>query len=473
MYVTSTGNHKIVRFSLAGGSAEDLGNPGGLLAGESFGLALDLAPDLRTTLTNTIGGGLPNGGDFNWTLRVFNEGTAPASFFNGQVLVRDNLPPGPTYGAPAVTYSSNVTYSDNIHCRVTDNVLTCTANFLPVTLNPASRFDVLFNVRPKAPGKLINPTGGVCRADPDNRIPESHEDNKDCADAVSVNVPVLGRQMYVTNMILPYDHLSRGNLDGTYGAILGNLDGFLSEPAGVALDLVRGKLYVASSRNNKIIRANLDGSSPEDLGNLGGLIYTPQGIALDLAPGKMYVTSYRNNKVVRANLDGSGPEDLGNLGNLLNQPYGIALDLAGGKMYVLSCVNSKIVRADLDGGNPEDLGNLNGSLTFPWGIALDLRGGKMYVTSGGNNNIVRANLDGSSPEDLGNPGGLLSGAVGIALDLAQGRMYVTSFGHRKVVQANLEGTDAVDLGNLNGSLTFPWGIALDTGYLVFLPLLLR
>ncbi len=77
-------------------------------------------------MTNTIGGGLPSGGDFNWTLLVVNTGTAPASFFSGQVLVRDNLPAGATYGTPTVTSTNNVTNSGNIHCSLAANELTCT-----------------------------------------------------------------------------------------------------------------------------------------------------------------------------------------------------------------------------------------------------------------------------------------------------------------------------------------------------------
>ena len=471
MYVTNNNNH-MVQANLDGTGGVDLGNPGLLLAGGPFGLALDLAPDLQVTKTNTIGGGQPPGGDFNWTLRVANAGAAPASFFDGQVLLRDNLPPGPTYGTPTVANITDIFNGWNLQCGLAAQVLTCTATGGSVTLKATTgRFDVMFNVRPNAPGTLINPTGGVCRADPDNRVPERLEDNNDCANTVSVNVPVLGRQMYVANLI-PGGPLSRANLDGTDGASLGNL-GLLNQPAGLALDLANGKTYIASSGNNKIVRANLDGSSPTDLGNPGGFLNTPADVALDLAGGKMYIVSYFNHKIVRANLDGSGATDLGNPGGFLNNPISMALDPANEKMYIVSRANQKIVRANLDGSGATDLGNPGGFLLIPQHLALDLLNNKMYIASSANHKIVRANLDGTGGTDLGNPGGLLNIPVGIALDLSEGRMYIVSNGNRKIVRANLDGTGGVDLGNLNGSLNNPWGIALDRRNLLLLPLLLR
>jgi len=67
---------------------------------------------------------------------------------------------------------------------------------------------------------------------------------------------------------------------------LGNPGGFLNIPSGIALDSVNGKMYIASSGNNKIVRANLDGSGGTDLGNPGGFLNIPSGIALDAAFNK-------------------------------------------------------------------------------------------------------------------------------------------------------------------------------------------
>ena len=59
------------------------------------------------------------------------------------------------------------------------------------------------------------------------------------------------------------------------------------------------QMYVSGMGNNKIVWANLDGSGGTDLGNPGGFLNIPHGIALDSVNGKMYIASSGNNKIVR------------------------------------------------------------------------------------------------------------------------------------------------------------------------------
>jgi hypothetical protein len=136
------------------------------------------------------------------------------------------------------------------------------------------------------------------------------------------------------------------------------------------LDLTAGKMYVTNNGNSTISQANLDGTGGVSLGNLNGTLNGPWGIALDLTAGKMYVTNDGNSTISQANLDGTGGVSLGNLGGTLNNPGGIALDLTAGKMYVANFGNSTISQANLDGTGGVSLGNLNGTLNGPSGIAL-------------------------------------------------------------------------------------------------------
>jgi uncharacterized repeat protein (TIGR02543 family) len=114
------------------------------------------------------------------------------------------------------------------------------------------------------------------------------------------------------------------------GVSLGDLNGTLNFPFGIALDVAAGKMYVANFGNNTVSQANLDGTGGVSLGNLADTLDRPTGIALDVAAGKMYVANAGNNTVSQANLDGTGGVSLGNLNSTLNGPMGIALGLAQG-----------------------------------------------------------------------------------------------------------------------------------------------
>ncbi len=145
-------------------------------------------PDLTAAKSNTVGGAITLGNSFTWTATVANSGNAAATFTSGQTILQDNLPGGPTYGAPTVQNIVNVTNSSNISCTIASNVLICYASGGPVTLGATTgAFDVAFSVTPTAAGALTNPaSGGVCRADPNGAIAESSESNNDCADTVTV-----------------------------------------------------------------------------------------------------------------------------------------------------------------------------------------------------------------------------------------------------------------------------------------------
>ena len=177
----------------------------------------DADPDLtsnKEALSGTSGSApLPGnsiglGGTFRWRVRAVGGG-ASASFSNGQVILRDELPIGPTYGA--VTVSENVT--GNVACSISVSVLTCTASGA-VTMQPGGTVAATFPVTPNAAGTLTNPrAGGICRADPDNHIAESNEGNNDCTHTVTVVAPDLTAEkvnLTTSNNPLPNDEIVLG-----------------------------------------------------------------------------------------------------------------------------------------------------------------------------------------------------------------------------------------------------------------------
>ncbi len=150
--------------------------------------------DLTATKTNDSGGAVTLGNSFNWTITVQNTGAGPVSFTDGQTILQDTLPVGPTYGLPAVQNVVNVTNNANIQCVMFAIFpgLFCSASGATVTLGAATgRFDVIFSVAPNATGTLTNPTGGGCSVDPNALFAETSETNNNCLDTLTItDVPV-------------------------------------------------------------------------------------------------------------------------------------------------------------------------------------------------------------------------------------------------------------------------------------------
>jgi LPXTG-motif cell wall-anchored protein len=137
-------------------------------------------PNLQVNKANDTGGNGTVGTTFNWTLTVANAGGVDATFTVGQKILEDDLPAGPTYGAPAPGNFVNITDTANIICAIVDNTLTCDVQGADVTIGATTgRFDVVVSVTPNAAGLLSNPAGN-CRVDPNDNVAETDEGNNDC-----------------------------------------------------------------------------------------------------------------------------------------------------------------------------------------------------------------------------------------------------------------------------------------------------
>ena len=170
---------------VAGRSSADWGSPerdfiGG---GDDAFVAKINDIDLSATKTNTTAGAGTVGATFNWTVTVSNANTAIGSsaFADGQIILKDNLPAGPTYGAPTVDTSGGATGSIDCYIALSGSgqTLYCEADG-NVTLAASDSFDVQFSVTPQSALDLTNPSGGVCQADPQGEEPETNEGNNAC-----------------------------------------------------------------------------------------------------------------------------------------------------------------------------------------------------------------------------------------------------------------------------------------------------
>ena len=145
-------------------------------------------PDLTVVKTNNVSGAATNGVPFTWTIHVTNTGAAVASFSNTQTILTDNLPSGPTYGAPSV--SGQVGITGTINCgTIVSNDLNCTASGPVAIAGTTGAFDVSFSVTPNSTTTLVNPRSGLlCKVDPSTLVTESNESNNTCSDSATVAV---------------------------------------------------------------------------------------------------------------------------------------------------------------------------------------------------------------------------------------------------------------------------------------------
>jgi hypothetical protein len=139
-------------------------------------------------------------------LGVLNSGLEPATFRNGQVILRDDLPhSGVGYGAPIVTNVNNVTGSAEIFCGIHGSPpeIKCIAGGGDVTLEPVDGgFEVQLIATPDGPGAFHNPrSGGECKVDPDGHIIEGNEGNNTTSDSVTVT----GGAVTIVKDVVPDD----------------------------------------------------------------------------------------------------------------------------------------------------------------------------------------------------------------------------------------------------------------------------
>jgi hypothetical protein len=152
-------------------------------------------PDLAVSLSTGQPGTIAAGDDFNWFLRIANEGDATATLAAGQRIMFANLPTELGWNSGAFLVNINgVTNPERISCGVdlSTKDLQCRVTGLPATMPPGASFEVLVSPIsiPAQPGSYTLPrAGGVCSADPDGLIAELVESNNSCSDTVNTVFP--------------------------------------------------------------------------------------------------------------------------------------------------------------------------------------------------------------------------------------------------------------------------------------------
>jgi len=169
-----------------------LGNPYTCIDNDVKTLEVEVKalPDLTVT-KRTAFADYALGSSFSWVISVSNLAEGEATFANGQVILRDDIPANGTRYLIQRLLCDKVTFCENFHCSHPNNrLITCTANGGDITIEPRGTLSVTLTVTPSAVGALNNPAaGGICRADPGLVIKEVNEGNNDCAHTVVVTEP--------------------------------------------------------------------------------------------------------------------------------------------------------------------------------------------------------------------------------------------------------------------------------------------
>ena len=255
----------------------------------------------------------------------------------------------------------------------------------------------------------------------------------------------------------------------------------LNFPEGVAVDVARGKLYVADRLNNRVLRyaypvtannpvaqivfgqPNFTSSAVNNGGLSASSLNTPTDILVDQSNGDLWVSDYLNNRVLRfaaahaiavnqpAATQVLGQPNFTSNGasvtqNGMSQPHGLALEV-GGRLWVADYGNNRIVRFD----NAASLGN----------------GANANAVLGQPNFTV-------NPASLSQSG--LNNPISLAIDAA-GNLYVADFNVHRVLRynnaaskpngANADGVLGQTLFTTNAAgvtataMNFPGGLAIS------------
>jgi hypothetical protein len=169
----------------------------------------------------------------------------------------------------------------------------------------------------------------------------------------------------------------------------------------IAVDESAHMLYFADNNLNAVKRINFDGSGLTTVFSVATSVW---GLALDLVRGKIYFADRHATAAVgRANLDGSNIERLSlntttTDGNHASSPTAIVVDTVGEKIYVKGlATGAPVIRANLDGTGEEKLFSTN--LPLSSSVAFDFTNAKAYYAT--LTDIHSINLDGTGDVVLG------------------------------------------------------------------------
>ncbi|MGE5186079.1 MAG: DUF4215 domain-containing protein [Acidobacteriota bacterium] len=310
--------------------------------------------------------------------------------------------------------------------------------------------------------------------------------------------------------------LTQWNVSVAVGSAIPATGSSLADPGGIAVD-GSGRIFIADSKNNRVLRVELDGSVTTIAGTgtagfsgdggpaTSAELELPAGVAVD-GLGRVFVADSGNARIRVIAIDGTistlagtgvvafggdgGPAILAQLAN----PQAVAVDGLG-RVFVADTDNNRIRRIDIDGtittitgdGTANYAGDgLDATLAEvdnPYGVAVDELG-RVVIADTFDHRIRRVESDGTidtiagdgTPSYFGDGGPAtqaeLQFPVGLAFDGA-GRLYIADVVNNRIRRIELDhtittvaGSGALGYGGDGGpalAATFasPFGVAVD------------
>lgn len=212
---------------------------------------------------------------------------------------------------------------------------------------------------------------------------------------------------------------------------IGNLDGYLNSPSGVAIDPANGNIITSSMGNNTIQIFTSSGKFVKQFGSAGntaGTLNNPNGIAVNSA-GDIYVIDQSNHRLQAFNREGEFQWQTGSKGTTngkFSSPVSVAVD-ANGLIYIVDSGNSRIQILDHTGTFIRKFGSYgqaDGQFFGLQAITLD-NNGNIYVSDYGRVQVFDTN--GNFLFKFGTAGdgdGQFQTPSGIAINIVSGNIYV-------------------------------------------------
>ncbi|MFZ5947198.1 MAG: 6-bladed beta-propeller [Stygiobacter sp.] len=212
--------------------------------------------------------------------------------------------------------------------------------------------------------------------------------------------------------------------------------GSLAMPLGIATDSA-GNVYVSDVMQKAILIFNSNGDMILSIGEEDKM-QNPAGLAVDNFRKRLYVADSKAHKVKVYSLNGKFLFEFGKRGiedGEFNFPTNIAVDKEG-KIYVVDTINARVEVFDTEGKFLRKFGSLGdsfGQFTRPKGITVDSEG-NIYIVDAAFNNFQIFNKEGKLLMHVGSLGTKLGNfwlPAGISID-SQDRVYVVDAANKRV-----------------------------------------
>ena len=422
VYVVDNSNNRVVKFS-SSGMVLQVFNTNNPVLSNLYGVALDSAGNVF--VTDTINGCVVKFSSSGVVLQVFNTSDPVLAYPFGVAL--------DSAGNVYVTDEGRVVKFDSSGVVLQVFNTSNPALFLPLDVTVDSA------------GNVYVADGGhgrVVKFSSSGTVLQLLSSLSSFLHACGVVVDSFGNVYVVENInnrVVKFN--SSGSVLQFFNAAVSGDFGIAADSSGVYV-ADTGNMYhawdawVTDNVDNRVVKFNLSGTVLQVFNTSNPALFRPCGVALDSA-GNVYVGDYGNNRIVKFSSSGMVLQVLNTSNPVSFSPYGVAVD-SSANVYVADSGNNRVVKFSSSGVVLQIFNTSNPALSNPFGVALD-SSGNVFVTDSGNNRVLKFDLSGMVLQVLNIDNPTLSNPYGVAVDSA-GNVYVADNGNNRIVKFSSNGT---------------------------------